>query len=188
MRRAVDVVVLLTVAAVIVFLLAVWAPAVATGEPTPPVDDAATVMPTAAAPPALFPTKYQGHTARWWHDRYVAQLQRTQALKRTLRARATVTEAINLACTIYGNCAPLWRRARCESRLYRYAANANSSARGLFQFLTTGRTRNYYGGYGNGGTWATTPFAHFDVFSPYANALAAGWMIANGRGGEWDCR
>ena len=45
---------------------------------------------------------------------------------------------------------------------------------GLYQFLPS--------------TWASTPYAGFRVDSPYANALAAGWMHAHGRGGEWSCR
>jgi hypothetical protein len=99
---------------------------------------------------------------------------RNRSLRRTLAHSSTVAEALNLACTVYGNCSTLWRKARCESHLYRYAQNRSSEASGLFQFLPS--------------TWATTPFARFSIFSPYANALAAGWMHAQGRGGEWVCR
>jgi hypothetical protein len=37
-------------------------------------------------------------------------------------------------------------------------------------------------------TWRSTPYGVFSVWSPYANALAAGWMHLNGRGGEWSCQ
>lgn len=90
--------------------------------------------------------------------------------------RPSVTEAINLACVVYGNCSTLWRKAGCETggTYSPRSLNSSSSASGLFQFLPS--------------TWRTTPYGRFDVFSPYANALAAGWMHANGRGGEWSCR
>lgn len=99
---------------------------------------------------------------------------RIVGLQRTLRHSPSVTEAINLACAVYGNCSTLWRRARCESHLFARAHNA-SGASGLFQFLPN--------------TWRSTPFGGFSIWSPYANALAAGWMMGPaGRGGEWSCR
>jgi hypothetical protein len=98
---------------------------------------------------------------------------RTVALHKTLLHQPTVTEAINLSCAIFGSCSTLWRRARCESHLYAGAHNA-SGASGLFQFLPS--------------TWYSTPFGGFSIWSPYSNALAAGWMNTHGRGGEWVCR
>lgn len=86
-----------------------------------------------------------------------------------------VTEAINLACTVYGNCATLWRRAGCETGgTFNPRAYNSSGASGLFQFLPS--------------TWRTTPYRNYSVWSPYANALAAGWMLSVGRGNEWSCR
>lgn len=87
-----------------------------------------------------------------------------------------VVEAINLACAAYGDCETLWRRAKCETggTLNPRSFNRSSGASGLFQFLPS--------------TWATTPYRVFSVWSPYANALAAGWMNTHGRGGEWACR
>jgi hypothetical protein len=102
-----------------------------------------------------------------------ARLLRLRVLERSMRYRGTVSEAIDLACTVYGNCATLWRKASCESRLYSFAHNA-SGASGLFQFLPS--------------TWRSTPFGRYSVWSPYANALAAGWMHDRGRGGEWVCQ
>jgi hypothetical protein len=120
-------------------------------------------------------------SSEYWHGRFVRMrhlaYQRklyAHRLHKTLLAQPSVTEAIELACTVYGNCATLWRRARCESQLNPNARNG-SEASGLLQFLPS--------------TWRSTPFARFNVFSPYANALAAGWMIGPaGRGGEWACR
>lgn len=148
----------------------------------------ATVTVQSPTPPPIV-LGYAGHSARYWRDAYLAERPRATSLHRVLLHRATVAEALNLACAVYGHCSTLWRRARCESQLRSLAANASSSARGLFQFLTRGRVRRY-GDHVlvNGGTWATTPFWRFDVSSPYANALAAGWMISVGRGGEWVCR
>jgi SLT domain-containing protein len=88
--------------------------------------------------------------------------------------RRDVTEAINLAGATYGNASTLWRKARCESGLNTRSVNSGSSASGLFQFLPS--------------TWNSTPYAGFSIFDPFANALAAGWMHAHGRGGEWVCR
>lgn len=107
------------------------------------------------------------------HGRYLAAHSRVRQLTRTLQHRTTVREAIDLACSIYGNCSTLWRRAQCESQLNPFARSA-SGANGLLQFLPS--------------TWSSTPFARFSVWSPYANAMAAGWMMAHGRGGEWVCR
>src|SRR4029077_19365268 len=86
----------------------------------------------------------------------------------------SVTEAINLAAATYGNGEALWRKAACESGLNPHARNLSSAATARFQFLSS--------------TWASPPYGRFDPNSPYANALAAGWMHANGRGGEWSCR
>ena len=65
------------------------------------------------------------------------------------------------------------RVAGCESNLDPFAVNPAGSY-GLFQFLP--------------GTWATTPYAAYDMFDPWANANAAGWMWSRGRRGEWVCQ
>jgi hypothetical protein len=95
-----------------------------------------------------------------------------------------VVEAISLAAATYGHGAELWRKARCEtggtydprSRNPRAVATkyGPEHASGLFQFLPS--------------TWRQTPYARFSIWSPFASALAAGWMHAHGRGGEWSCR
>jgi len=103
----------------------------------------------------------------------VERLQRRLARQRyVLLHRPDVSEALDLAATVYGHEADLWRKASCESTLNPLARNP-SGASGLLQFLPS--------------TWATTPFARFSLFSPYASALAGGWMLAHGRD-EWQCR
>ena len=48
--------------------------------------------------------------------RYLAARHRARALSRsTLLHRPSTGEAIDLACTVYGSCSTLWRRAKCES-------------------------------------------------------------------------
>lgn len=105
----------------------------------------------------------------------VERLQRRLARQRyVILHDPTVTEAIGLAAATYGHGDELWRKARCESGLNRFARNPASAASGLFQFLPS--------------TWNTTPYAGFSVFDPFANSLAAGWMHAHGRANEWVCR
>jgi hypothetical protein len=145
--------------------------AVAAGadEPPPPVTTTVTTTVTVEA-------TVDGHPVGWWAARSRAWHRRAQGLRRTLEHRGTVTEALNLACAVYGQCATLWRRARCESTFNPYARNNNSSdsPMGLLQIKPS--------------TLQTTPFAHFNLFSPYVSALAAGWMFRHGRGNEWACR
>jgi hypothetical protein len=104
--------------------------------------------------------------ARMWHRAFLRQ-------RRELVAQPTVREAIDLSCATFGYCSALWQKAQCESSLSPLSRNL-SGASGLFQFLPS--------------TWATTPYRSFSIWSPYANALAAGWMHEHGRGGEWVCQ
>jgi hypothetical protein len=67
----------------------------------------------------------------------------------------------------------LVRKARCESGLRPWARNP-SGASGLFQFIPS--------------TFASTPYAGRSLWSAKWSALAAGYMHAVGRGGEWTCR
>ena len=88
-----------------------------------------------------------------------------------------VDHALKLASTTYG--VPYQEMvavSRCETggdwnpRSY----NASSGASGLFQFLH--------------GTWLRTPYGRFDVFDPYANSLAAAWLVRKDGGwSEWSC-
>jgi hypothetical protein len=124
--------------------------------------------------------KVEGHGVSWWAKRAKQNGKNMRArgktiarLKRTLRSSPTVQEAIQLAALVYRvPLSTLNRRAFCESRLNPAASNGH--AHGLFQFIWS--------------TWRSTPFAGFSIWSPYANALAAGWMHAHNRGSEWTCR
>ena len=109
------------------------------------------------------------------HATVLALRHRLSNARRVLLDRPNVVEAINLAAATYGYGPTLWRKARCETGgTYDPHALNSSGAAGLFQFLPS--------------TWRSTPYARFPITSAYANALAAGWMHANGRGGEWSCR
>jgi hypothetical protein len=133
--------------------------------------------------------RYDGAGPERWADRAraarrrVVELQaRIAGLRRDLRRERrvllhdpNVVEAINLACATYGWCSTLWRKARCETggTFDPHVANPSGAA-GLFEFMP--------------GTWRSTPYAVFSPYSPYAAALAAGWMHVQGRGSEWSCR
>ncbi len=124
-------------------------------------------------------TTYRGLTASQWAARFrfrTRQLQAarsdTKRVRRTLASSPTVSEAINLAAVIYGNGSTLWALARCESTLNPRAQNASGSS-GLMQFMPS--------------TFASTPYGRFSIWSPYASALAAGWMLQQGRRSEWVC-
>jgi hypothetical protein len=142
---------------------------------------------TAEDPPAVPQVVYidrtfQGKDVDWWARRAVQARKDANKradtivrLKRTLAHSPTLTEAIALATTVYrASAADLWRRGRCESHFRRYARNA-SGASGYWQFLPS--------------TWASTPFARFSIWSVYAQAFAAAWMMGPAhRSGEWSCR
>jgi Transglycosylase SLT domain len=66
------------------------------------------------------------------------------------------------------------RVARCESTLNPCAVNREGPYYGLYQFLKS--------------TWKTTPYGNVNIFDPEAQALAAGWMWAEGRKNEWACK
>jgi hypothetical protein len=98
-----------------------------------------------------------------------------EADSRSSQIPSDVVQAVNLACATYGHCADLWRKASCETGgTFSPTARNPSGATGLYQFLPS--------------TWQTTPYSRFPMTSPYASALAAGWMHSVGRGGEWACR
>lgn len=128
---------------------------------------------------------YQGWDVRTWARHAVAnRLEANQwrrngeargrtilRLRRELAHDPSVTEAVALARAIYG--VDQTGRVRCESHGKPGAKNKHSDAAGLLQFMP--------------GTWASTPFRSFSVYSPYAAALAGGWMVAQGRSKEWVC-
>lgn len=134
---------------------------------------------------------YLGLTAKQWHARAVTRTKERNGLRADVRMltrhirkmrsaivhRPSSLEAIRLASIAYGvSYRTLYNVAACETggTFSPYADNPSSTASGLFQFLTS--------------TFAGTPYGRESIWSPYANALAAGWMWSHGRGGEWVCR
>ena len=86
-----------------------------------------------------------------------------------------IVDIIYAAADRYGQSRDdMLRVATCESGLDPSNYTPPYGASGLFQFLP--------------GTWATTPYAGYDIFDPWANANAAGWMWSVGRRGEWVCQ
>lgn len=87
---------------------------------------------------------------------------------------ADIIAIIYAAADRYGQPrADMLRVARCESVLDPNAVNPAGSY-GLFQFIPS--------------TWASTPYAAYDIFDPWASANAAGWMWSVGRRAEWTCQ
>jgi hypothetical protein len=128
------------------------------------------------------PTTYQGKTIRWWAARAVqarrdanARAVTVRRLRRTLRHNPGISEAIRLATIAYPAFSQerAWQIVEHESMMTpdpAHAKNPSSSASGLFQFLDS--------------TWASTPYgkAGMSVWSPYASALAAGYLHQQGQG------
>jgi hypothetical protein len=132
---------------------------------------------------------YQGKNAYWWAMR--AQQARKDAnargltikrLKKTVARDVTIQEAVSLASIVYPQLSVdrAWCLIGHESKGSPTARNTKAvwngeHATGLYQFLPS--------------TYASTPFGGFSIYNPLAQALAAGWMHAHGRGGEWaTCR
>lgn len=144
---------------------------------------------------ASSPETFKGKTAWQWHVRYLKEHRAlakhgdlvrharrvAMGLRRTLAHRPSSLEALRLAAVAYGQSySDLVRVASCESPgldpglRNRQSVWNGEHATGLLQFLPS--------------TFASTPYRSEDIYSPYANALAAGWMWDNGRRGEWACR
>lgn len=143
-----------------------------------------------AAGPATPPSSAASVTADDLRATLAAERRQARALRRELlreRRKASriaaragvegqVDEALRLAAAVYGvPLAELERVAWCESRRRPWARNA-SGASGLLQFMP--------------GTYAGTPpgRAGLSIFSPYANALAAGWLVSRAGWRPWSCR
>jgi len=86
----------------------------------------------------------------------------------------TVDRALHQASARYG--VSYWQMRSvsfCESRWRPWAVGYGSH--GLFQFLRS--------------TWAHTPYASRNIYDPFANALAAAWLVRQDGGWqEWSCR
>lgn len=66
------------------------------------------------------------------------------------------------------------RVARCESGLNPNAVGGGGAWHGLYQFVPS--------------TFAGTPYGQYDIYDPWANANAAGWMWAEGKKSAWVCQ
>jgi hypothetical protein len=66
------------------------------------------------------------------------------------------------------------RVARCESGLNPSAVGGGGTYHGLFQFVPS--------------TFSGTPYGEYDIYDPWANANAAGWIWAEGKKSSWVCQ
>src|SRR5580765_1747329 len=101
-----------------------WAVVALSGQAADEPPPTTTADTTTTAPP---PDRVQGKTAREWHAVAARYLARRRSLARALHFDATTSTAIGLACVVYGHCSELWRKASCESHLYRYAHNPSGA-------------------------------------------------------------
>ena len=66
------------------------------------------------------------------------------------------------------------RVARCESSLNPHAVGGGGAYHGLYQFVPS--------------TFSGTPYGQYDIYDPWANANAAGWMWAEGKKSNCVCQ
>ena len=143
----------MTAVVVVVLWVVAWTwAAPAASDTTPTTDTTTTTETQTVQDPALVRKVHRQQRL------LAAYHRRVHGLVRTLHHNPQVSEALALACSTYGSCSTLTRRAWCESRDDPRAQNA-SGASGLFQFLPS--------------TFRSTPYGRLSVWSPYANALAA---------------
>lgn len=129
----------------------------------------------AAASAARSSGLFEGKSAIWWGHRAHYRGVRIRRLRRELLRKWDYPDMIAIAATAYGvDAATLERKARCESANFTDFYNESSGASNVMQFLPS--------------TWATTPYARFSIWNPFAAVLAGAWMHKAGRGGEWVCR
>lgn len=112
---------------------------------------------------------------------YHAERREAIRLRRVLRHEPSVQEALDIASLVYGvPRGEIERVAFCESRLDPRARNRTpiyngEHATGLMQTIPS--------------TFARSPFRALDIYSPYANALAGGyiWSLSSSWR-EWHCK
>jgi uncharacterized protein YraI len=138
----------------------------------------ATVSVTGGAQNGFYPVTYNGRSG-WASGAYLSMggsgggTTNAAPAPSAGSSSGSIVDIIYAAADRYGQSrAEMLRVAKCESNLDPKAVNPSGSY-GLFQF-----TR---------GTWATTPYASYDIFDAWASANAAGWMWSVGRRGEWVC-
>jgi uncharacterized protein YraI len=116
----------------------------------------------------FYPVRYQGQKG-WASADYLAP-----ARPLPTWTEEEIIAIIYAAAREFGlDGAEMVRIARCESNLDPYNVTPPYAATGLFQFLPS--------------TWASTPYAHDNIFDPALNAQAAAWMWTHGRRNEWEC-
>lgn len=121
---------------------------------------------------------YNG-TDGWAYADYLSTTQPSSDSGAAADAKAAgnedIVSIIYAAADKYGQPrADMLRVAECESNLDPNAVNPVSGTSGLFQFMPS--------------TFASTPYAGYSIFDPWASANAAGWMWSVGRRGEWACQ
>lgn len=121
----------------------------------------------------------QHHRALSIRTRQVRELREARQRDRlVLLHDPEVDEALQLAAAVYGvPLGELREVVRCESHFNPRVTNREGSgAAGLAQFMPD--------------TFAGTPpgRAGLSIFSPYANALAAGWLWSQSRWRAWACQ
>jgi len=129
---------------------------------------------------------FRGHSAGYWNWQLRTERKAHRRTKRSIASlrrafvhRPSSREALRLASVVYGvPYSELLAVSLCETggTLDERTYNGSSAASGLLQFLPS--------------TFRRTPFGGEDIFSPYANALAAGWLWrSDGRSfREWVCK
>ena len=119
------------------------------------------------------PVTYNGASGYAYAD-YLGDGAGTATTAAPAPAGTDIVSIIYAAAAAYGQSGDdMLRVATCESGLNPYAYNP-AGWYGLFQFVPS--------------TFASTPFAGFDIYDPVANANAAAWMWSVGRRGEWTCQ
>ena len=99
-----------------------------------------------------------------------------RAATATLTPPRLVDEALRLAAVTYDVPYPELRAVSyCESRWTKGSGDGTADPRNLFQITEE--------------TWAKTPYRHFNPLHPFANALAAAWLVKQDGGWhEWTCK
>jgi uncharacterized protein YraI len=123
----------------------------------------------------FYPVAYSGQSG-WSYGDYlqIGGGSNAEAASDNVGNGDSIIDIIYAAADQYGqNRAAMLQVAQCESLLDPNAVNSSSGASGLFQFLP--------------GTFASTPYASYNILDPWANANAAAWMWSVGRRGEWVC-
>ena len=131
---------------------------------------------TGSAQNGFLPAKW-AHVSGWVHADYLVNVGEIPDPGPSSDRDAEMIAIIYAAADRWGQPrADMLRVARCESLLDPNIVNPASGTSGLFQFRPS--------------TFAITPNGKRgeNIFDPYSNADAAGWMWANGMRNHWACQ